>query len=100
MSRANSGNSRLRGDRRRGDVMAAYDRLPRDLRCWLANAALPWSLRSARRVWRRALARSGGDPVRARGLLSGLEARLLQKDARAVWGGHHPQGSGALQRPE
>ncbi|WP_260349929.1 DUF6525 family protein, partial [Alloyangia mangrovi] len=45
--------------RREGDVMSAYDRLPPELRAWLAQAALPWSPRSALRAWRGALVRTG-----------------------------------------
>jgi hypothetical protein len=39
--------------------MASYDRLPRDLRLWLAEAALPWSARSVLRLWQRALKETG-----------------------------------------
>ncbi|NDV49505.1 MULTISPECIES: DUF6525 family protein [unclassified Salipiger] len=64
--------------RREGDVMSAYDRLPPDLRAWLAQAALPWSPRSALRAWRGALARTGcADAAAAR--LSAIEARHLER---------------------
>ena len=89
--RRNLGNSRLPHRRRRGDPMAEYDRLPPELRRWLAAARLPWSPRSALRIWRRALARHGGDPDRARGALTGLEAALLRKDCARVWGPLHPE---------
>ncbi|TMV13239.1 DUF6525 family protein [Arenibacterium halophilum] len=42
--------------RLRGDPMQAYDALPRPLRLWLAQAALPWSPVSCRRIWARARA--------------------------------------------
>ncbi len=63
--------------RRYEDPMAAYDRLPRELRAWLAEAVLPWSPRSARRAWEKALARAGGNTVRASEVLSEIEARQL-----------------------
>lgn len=31
--------------------MRAYDALPRPLRLWMAQAALPWSPVSCRRIW-------------------------------------------------
>ena len=39
--------------------MSAYDRLPPDLRTWLAGAALPWSAASVLRIWQRALKETG-----------------------------------------
>ena len=61
--------------RQRGCPMAAYDRLPPELRRWLAEAALPWSAASVLRVWHRA-----GDPARALARLSALEAGQLARD--------------------
>lgn len=57
MARANlsSALSRRRRARPARDPMAEYDRLPPELRRWLAGAALPWSPRSALRAYRRAL---------------------------------------------
>lgn len=89
MTRRNLGNSRLR-HRGGRDPMRAYDRLPEPLRQWLSHAALPWSPRSARRSWQRALARHDGCPHRAAAELSALEARLLARDAAEVWGGRYP----------
>jgi len=60
-----------------------YDRLPPPLRHWLAQAALPWSVRSARQVWRRALAESGGDVARALARLDAAEARQLSRESGA-----------------
>ncbi|WP_328795208.1 DUF6525 family protein [Jannaschia marina] len=76
--------SSLRGRPGRGDGMAAYDRLPPDLRVWLAQAALPWSTRSALRAWRRALRRCGGDPVAARDRLDRIERAMLLRDKAVV----------------
>ncbi|MBD3788436.1 MAG: hypothetical protein IE922_16025, partial [Sphingomonadales bacterium] len=47
--------------RSRGDPMRAYDALPADLRHWLAQAVLPWSAASVRRVWLKALREARGD---------------------------------------
>ena len=65
--------------------MAAFDRLPSELRDWLQQAALPWSAASALRLWRRALAETG-DPMAARARLARAEARMLARDARRLFG--------------
>ncbi|WP_368484645.1 DUF6525 family protein [Salipiger sp. HF18] len=82
--------SSLRRRRRTGDPMAAYDRLPPELRLWLAEAALPWSAGSALRVWSKALRACGGDTAEARRQLSHLERRRLSEDAPRIWGTRHP----------
>ncbi|WP_422054018.1 DUF6525 family protein [Shimia sp.] len=70
--------SNLRGRRRQGNVMQAYDALPPELRQWLHTAALPWSPASARGIWRKA----GGarDPKAALERLDAVEAATLKKD--------------------
>lgn len=75
------------------DAMRCYDRLPPELRAWLAQAALPWSPDSARRLWRRAIEEAG---CRAGALarLEAVEARLLARDAPRIWGAEHPQARG------
>lgn len=73
----------------RTDPMAAYDRLPRDLRLWLAEAALPWSAASVLRLWQRAL-RETGCITKARARLSTAEARTLAREATKVWGKCYP----------
>lgn len=80
---------------RSGNPMAAYDRLPPELRAWLAEAALPWSAHSALRLWRKSLQRHGGDIGKARSQLSRIERRRLSQDARRVWGDSHPAASEA-----
>ena len=50
--------------RGRGRPMDRYDRLPAELRRWLAGAALPWSAGSALRLWRRLDRETGGDVAR------------------------------------
>ena len=57
--------------------MTEYDRLPADLRAWLAQAALPWSPRSVARAFGRALARGRGDRAAALAELDRLQERRL-----------------------
>ncbi|MFV0243954.1 MAG: DUF6525 family protein [Qingshengfaniella sp.] len=86
--------STLKCRRRVSDPMAAYDRLPMDLRLWLAQAALPWSARSALNVWRRALRVCDGDVAAARLYLQRIEQARLVRDVRRVWGEDHPAALG------
>ena len=81
MSR-NLGQSTLRRRRRRQDPMTAYDSLPRELRQWLSEAALPWSPRSARRIWKRCSA-NGLSPEETLAFLARAEAQTLARDAVA-----------------
>lgn len=74
---------------RRGDPMAAHDRLPPPLRVWAAGAALPWSAPSLRRLWDRALAETGC-PQAALARLAAAERARLAAEARLVWGGAYP----------
>ncbi|MCK0152009.1 DUF6525 family protein [Marivita sp. S6314] len=69
--------------------MTEYDKLPKDLRAWLSSAVLPWRARSVRRAFDRAL-RKTGDRALALRELDRLQAALVRKDARRVWGGLHP----------
>ena len=75
--------------RTRPNAMARYDRLPVELRAWLADAALPWSACSALRLWQRAL-RDTTDITAARQRLQDAEARLLARDAPRIWGPGYP----------
>ena len=75
----NLGTTSLHRKRRRADPMRSYDTLPAPLRRWLAQAALPWSPASARRLWARASAR-GLSPEDALSVLSHAEARTLARD--------------------
>lgn len=79
--RGNLGRTGLRARRRATDPMADYDRLPADLRAWIAGAVLPWSPRSVARTFRSALIRRGGDRVAALGDLAAAEARRLSRAA-------------------
>ncbi|ESQ13778.1 MAG: hypothetical protein JKP98_25960 [Rhodobacteraceae bacterium] len=46
----NRGATSLRRKRRSEDPMREFDRLPANLRAWLANAILPWRPRSVQRA--------------------------------------------------
>jgi hypothetical protein len=74
---------------RSGDPMAAHDSLPPPLRQWACQAALPWSARSLRRLWARALAETGC-PTAAIARLSAVEQASLRREAATVWGATHP----------
>ena len=75
----NLGECSLRRTRRSGDPMALYDGLPAPLRQWLAQAVLPWSPASARRIWTKARAK-GLSPEETLQSLSRAEARTLARD--------------------
>lgn len=86
---ANAAASTLLG-RSGENPLADYDALPAPLRQWLAEAAMPWSPRSALRIWQRVLRRSGGDVARAQAEMSRIEAERLAEDVARVWGPQHP----------
>jgi hypothetical protein len=76
--------------RRARDPMRAFDRAPEALRRWLADAALPWSVDSALRLYAQALKRARGDAEAALARLDARERALLARDAARVWGPAHP----------
>lgn len=82
--RGNLGKTNLKLRRRNEDSMREFDRLPPELRAWLAAAILPWRPRSVRSAFERALARTK-DHSRALQELDRLQDRLIAKDARGVW---------------
>jgi hypothetical protein len=88
----------LRRRRRGADPMAEFDRLPPDLRRWLALAALPWSPRSARRAYARGLAATGGDKHAALDYLASLQAARSRSDAARTWGPSHPAAATPEER--
>jgi hypothetical protein len=88
----NRGQTSLKRKRRTEDPMRDFDRLPPELRAWLAAAVLPWRPRSVRRAFERAVARTR-DPARALEELDRLQDRLVARDAQAVWGEDHPCAS-------
>ena len=69
--------------------MRDHDALPLPLRQWAAQAALPYSARSLRRIWARALTATGC-PDRALARLQRAESATLAREAAQVWGPHHP----------
>lgn len=65
--------------RTRTASMADFDRLPPPLRAWLAAAALPWSARSASRIWHKALRETRSEQA-ALARLHAVEAQSLRRD--------------------
>ncbi len=61
--------------------MRAHDRLPAPLRLWLKGAALPWSAKSAQRIWEREVRRSGIEGALQR--LAEVEAATLARENAA-----------------
>lgn len=70
--------------------MAEFDRLPPDLRAWIAQAALPWSPHSVARAHARALGACRGDKTAALTYLETLQRRRVATDAARTWGPGHP----------
>lgn len=86
---ARNRNTTLKRRRRNEDPMREFDRLPPELRSWLASAVLPWRPRSVRRAFDAALNRTK-DRASALRELDRVEARLLAQDALGVWGRNYP----------
>jgi transposase-like protein len=61
--KGNLGDNKLRRRRRRGDPMRVYDGLPAPVRRWLAEAQMPWSPETCRRIYLRAKRR--GETIEA-----------------------------------
>lgn len=80
----------LKRKRRTTNQMAEYDRLPPELRAWLADAALPWSAQSVQRIWKKALRDSDGKKDIALAHLSKAENNALKKEAPQTWGASYP----------
>lgn len=77
--RSNLGATSLKRRRRNGDSMRAYDSLPPPLRNWLAEAILPWSPASCRRVWIK-VRQEGHDMEEALQVLQDAEQRTLDRE--------------------
>lgn len=71
-------------------AMDRYDRLPRELRQWVAGAALPWSARSVLKLWDRLHHECGADVQVMWQRLDLAEERMLAKDATHIWGADYP----------
>lgn len=70
--------------------MDRYDRLPPELRSWLAAAALPWSPRSVLRLWNRLLREARGDVAAVLARLDRAEQKMLARDCPRIWGDSYP----------
>ncbi len=70
--------------------MQRFDALPADLRLWMAQAALPWSVHSVMKLWVKVLRRARGDRAAALKALSVIERRALERDVARIWGQGHP----------
>lgn len=90
----NLGHTSLRRRRRETRSMTEFDRLPAELRLWLATAVLPWSPRSARQAYARAVGRTR-NKAEALEELDRVQRRLIQRDARRIWGSEHPDVAAA-----
>lgn len=89
MKPTNRGATSLKRRQRTAQPMQDYDRLPAELRAWIAGAVLPWSPRSVRRAYDRALTRTR-DPSLALRELDRLQQSNISKDAFKTWGADHP----------
>jgi len=63
--------------------MEAFDGLPAPVRQWVAQAALPWSLTSIRRIWSKSRAKCLSDTVALLSLAQ-AEARTLARDRQST----------------
>lgn len=93
----NRGKTSLKAARRGARGMRDFDGLPQGLRRWLTQARLPWRPGSVRRVYDKALSRTG-DPAAALAELDRIERAMLARDAAHVWGPAHPGLSGGAGR--
>lgn len=82
-----------------GNTMAEHDRLPPDLRRFMAEAALPWSARSVLRLWRKGLAETGCR-LRALERVRRAAEATLRRETRETWGPDHPAAAAPPIRPE
>lgn len=79
----NLGQTSLRRKRRSGDPMEAFDGLPAPVRHWVAQAALPWSPASVRRIWSKSRAK-GLSIEESLALLAQAETRTLSRDSQST----------------
>ncbi len=85
----NRGRTSLKCKRKNDNPMGAYDRLPADLRHWVASAALPWRAQSVLKAYDKAIKRTGRVDL-AMAELDRIQRNLLAKDAPSVWGQDYP----------
>ena len=87
---SNRGNTSLKRKRRNETPILDYDRLPRELRAWIANAELPWRPKSVLKAYDRAFLKTG-DCEKALNELSRIQNQLVSKDAAIIWGKDYPK---------
>lgn len=63
--------------------METFDGLPAPVRLWVAQAALPWSPASVRRIWSKSRAKGLSDDE-ALARLNQAEARTLARDRQSA----------------
>lgn len=81
--RGNLGDTSLRLRRRNRDPMRDFDRLPPELRRWVAQAALPWSPQSCLALWNKQK-RRGLPAQQILSHLDQIEAARLSRDRVAL----------------
>ena len=79
----NLGQCSLRRKTRSTDPMDTFDGLPAPVRQWMAQAALPWSPASVRRIWSKSRAK-GLSEYEALVSLTQAEARTLARDRQSM----------------
>ena len=86
---SNLGTTTIRRAKRGGNALQEFDRMPVELRMWLAAASLPWRPKSVQRAYERALRQTASKDEALKRLCQ-IESRLIAKDARLVWGEGYP----------
>ena len=86
----NLGRTSLKRKRRNENPLLDYDRLPKELRAWVANAELPWRPRSVLKTYERVFLKTG-DRNKALNELNYIQHRLVSKDAIEIWGKNYPK---------
>jgi len=84
----NLGRTSLKRKRRNENPLVDYDRLPRELRAWVANAELPWRPRSVLKAYEHAFIKTG-DHDKAMDELSRIQHHLVSKDAKIIFAKNH-----------
>ncbi len=79
----NLGQCSLRRKRRPANPMDTFDGLPAPVRQWVAEAALPWSPTSVRRIWSKSRAKGLSDDEALRALTQ-AEAQTLARDRQSL----------------
>tara|TARA_B110001450_G_scaffold242134_1_gene252174 strand:+ start:119 stop:400 length:282 start_codon:yes stop_codon:yes gene_type:complete len=86
---SNLGSTNLKRKRQNGNPILEYDRLPKELRKWIANAQLPWRPKSVLKAYERAYSRTSNSK-KAMHELSRIQNHLVSKDTAHIWGKNHP----------